>query len=67
MNLSEALPLIGMVAGAVASYWGAHTAMRVEIVRLEERLKALQDAHASDHARLNDLVSEFNRETRRQA
>jgi hypothetical protein len=61
LSLSEALPFIGMAVGAAASYWGAHMAIKVEIARIDERVKAMKEKLESDHARLNDLESRFDR------
>ncbi len=61
MSLSDALPIVGVVAGALGAYWGAHVAIRVDLARLEERLKALKESHDSDHARLNAVESRIDR------
>lgn len=61
MTLESLLPYVGVLAGALASYYGAHTALKVEIARLEERLRALKESHDSDHQRLNALESRFDR------
>ncbi|TXH59253.1 MAG: hypothetical protein E6Q97_00240 [Desulfurellales bacterium] len=61
MTLQDALPIVGVIAGALGSYYGAHTALKVEIARLEERLTALKEAQKSDHQRLNELESRFDR------
>jgi hypothetical protein len=50
-----------MAVGAAASYWGAHMAIKVEIARIDERVKAMKEKLESDHARLNDLESRFDR------
>jgi hypothetical protein len=61
MTFQDALPIVGVIAGALGSYYGAHTALKVEIARLEERLRALKESHDSDHQRLNALESRFDR------
>lgn len=66
MTLQDALPIVGVIAGALGSYYGAHTALKVEIARLEEKYIALKEKLDSDHARLNELESRFDR-TRGQA
>lgn len=44
---------LSLAIGALSAYWGAHVAIKVEIARLDERLRALKDRVDSDHARLD--------------
>lgn len=66
MSIDQLLPYAGVLAGALGSYYGAHAALKVEIARLEEKYIALKEKLDSDHARLNELESRFDR-TRGQA
>lgn len=37
------LAVIGMLGGALASYWGAMTAVRVQLAKLETELAAMRE------------------------
>lgn len=58
MDAEKMLTLAGIIAGALGSYHGAKAAMQVQIARLEERLHALEKRFDSDHARLDEHLSE---------
>ena len=45
----------GAGSGGLAAYYAAGEAINVQLARLDERLKALQGAVDSDHAKLDEL------------
>lgn len=45
----------GAGSGGVAAYYAAREAIKVELARLDERVKALRDTVDSDHAKLDQL------------
>lgn len=55
-DIQGMLSLIAAIGGPIGAYWGAISAVRVELARMEERLGALQKAFDSDHASLDALT-----------
>ncbi len=66
ISLEFAVGIIGSILGAVGSYYGAMTAMRVEIAKLDARIahtrellesqiKEIRRDMDSDHAKLDQL------------
>lgn len=55
MTFDQAMPLIALISGALAAYFGAYSAINVRLARLEEKHKALKERVDSDHARLDSL------------
>lgn len=51
------MELISLLIGALSAYWGAHTAVKVELARMDERIKSMKENFDSDHARLSVLES----------
>lgn len=63
-DLSAWLPLISIVTsavGATAAYFGAKSAMLVQMARIEEQHAALKARVDSDHAELERLQQDFYR------
>lgn len=50
----------GALASGLGAYWGAIMAIRVEIARLDERIRSLEKAQDSDHAKLDELARGFH-------
>ena len=58
VDLGAWLPLISIVTsavGATAAYYGARSAMLVQMARIEEQFVALKARVDSDHAELDEL------------
>lgn len=62
MNFSPdmLIAVAGSLASALGAYYGAIMAIRVEIARLDERIRALEKAQDSDHAKLDELARSFH-------
>lgn len=57
--------VVGLVCGAGASYWGAMSAVRVQLARIEERttvkLESIEKAHARTEQRADDAHDRLDR------
>ena len=51
----EILQLVGAIGGPIGAYWGAVSAIKVEIAKLEQRMNSLEKAQDSDHTKLDSL------------
>lgn len=58
MNIAgfELRDILTIALGAICAYWGAHTAIKVEIARLDERLNALKERVDSDRVKLDQCL-----------
>ena len=54
-STQEILNLVAAIGGPIGAYWGAVSAIKVEIAKLEQRMVSLEKAHDSDHAKLDSL------------
>ncbi len=52
---------IGLMAGALAAYFGAMTSVRVQIARMEARLEAFERHAQALEARVQDANERMNR------
>lgn len=50
--------VVGIIVGAAASYWGARSAMEVQLARLEERTAAKLDAAEKHVARVEQRADD---------
>jgi len=57
-DLKELLPWAAMLAGALASYYGARNAMTERLAKLEAKHEAITEAHAEDIKELRLAVSD---------
>jgi len=54
-TITQLLILVGAIGGPIGAYYGAISAIKVEIAKLEQRMVSLEKAHDSDHAKLDSL------------
>lgn len=55
--INDNIGVIGLLCGAVAAYYGAYNAIRVDLAVARERADAAKDSADKAHARIDSILS----------